>query len=387
MPGPILLFVMLAILALPASARPAAMPKQAIAGAACLPMREPVTIRLADFDSAAEIAAPPAGLRVRAVAVLFAGSDIADKDGTIVGADDAVVSRPLRQVADRLACAGIASLRYAKRYVTGATTADRAKFDRLTGADLATDGRTAVAFVRARPAFAHVPVALVGWSEGTTVAMAVAAAEPDVRAAVLMAPVVDSPAATVQRHYLRVGKPYLERYAKAGALDADAIARADAGPGGPLPRVFVRMFRGFAPGERINRLLDTNKDGRIAFAEADAIIAGWYADTPGGGLGINATGAALKGVAAAYSAASPPILILQGLNDANVDPAASKAFAARPDARRRVTLRTYPGLGHSLGPAASMTEDRLLPTADAPLSDMVGWLTAILHRSARCRAE
>ena len=351
--------------------------------AACLPQREALTLRLADFDSPAEIVRPPAGVVARGVAVLFAGSDIADLDGAVVGRGDAIVSRPLRQIADRLACAGIASLRYNKRYVTGATSADRARFDRLNGTDLAADGRAALAFVHQRADLSMLPTALIGWSEGTTVAMAVAAAEPKVTALVLVAPVIASPAATAQAQYLRVGKPYLARYATGGALDADAIAAADAGPGGVMAHIFVRMFRGFRPGERVNPLLDTDKDGRIGFAEADPIIASWYADTPGGGLGIASTGRALKGVADAFAPATPPMLIVQGLSDAMVDPALARAFADRTNVRARVTLLTYAGLGHSLGPAPSIAEDGLLPAARKPLDDLSTWLAAALRRPLR----
>ena len=352
------------------------------ASVACTPRSEPVVLRLAGFDSPAEIELPPAGTRPRGVAILFAGSDVADKDGAIVGDTGRVIARPLRQVADRLACGGYASLRYNKRYVTGATTVDRARFDRLTGSDLVADGRAAIALVRTRAALAGLSLVVVGWSQGTTVAMAVAAAEPKVRAIVLMAPVTISPASNAQAQYGRVGKPYLQRYASAGALDAAAIARANAGPGGMLAHVFTGMFRGFSPGERVNRLLDTNKDGRISFAEADPVIATWYADTPDGGLGMDATGRALKGVADAYTPSTPPMLILQGLNDGNVDVAATRAFAARPDARARVMLLTYRGLGHSLGPAKSMLEDGLRPMAPKPLDDMTRWLDLTLGPAA-----
>lgn len=355
--------------------------------AACLPQREAVTLRLADFDSPAEIVTPPAGTLARGVVVLFAGSDVADLDGAIVGRDDAIVSRPLRQIVDRLACAGIVSLRYNKRYVTGATAVDRTRFDRLNGSDLADDGRTALAFVRRRSALATLPIALIGWSEGTTVAMAVAETDPGVKALVLMAPVIASPAVTSQVQYLRVGKPYLARYATGGVLDADAIARADAGPGGVLAHIFVRMFRGFRPGERVNPLLDTDKDGRIGFVEADPIIASWYADTPDGGLGIAATGRALMGVADAYSPSTPPMLILQGLSDAMVDPALAGAFARRVDVRERATLLTYPGLGHSLGPASSAAEDGLLPVARKPLDDLSSWLAAAFGRPMRASSR
>jgi hypothetical protein len=191
-----------------------------------------------------------------------------------------IVSRPMRQVAERLACSGFASLRYNKRYVTGPTTVDRAKFDALNGVDFADDGRAAFAFVRRRPGLAKLPLGLVDWSEGTTTAMALAAKNPSIRALVLMAPVVEPSARVAQAQYGRVGKPYLMRFATNGALDRDAIARADEGSGGDLAHIFVRMFRGFRPGERVNPLLDKNGDGRIAFVEADPVIASWHADGP-----------------------------------------------------------------------------------------------------------
>lgn len=346
--------------------------------AVCAPRRDSVQLALADFTSPAEIVMPPAGVRAIGVAVLFAGSDVADMDGAVLGRGGKIVSRPLRQVADRLACAGVATLRYNKRHVTGPTAVEREKFDRLTGDDLLQDGRTALAFIRARESLAPLPVALVGWSEGTTVAMAVSAAEPAVRALALMAPVVDTSAAVAQQQYGRIGRPYLMRFAKDGTLDADLIAKAESGPGGVLPQIFVRMFKGFRPGEKVNPLLDTNHDGRITFSEADPVIASWYADTPDSGLGMSATGRALPGVKAALGPQTPPVLMLQGLNDSMIDPAAALALSRSEGIGQRVMLKTYPGLGHSLGPARSATEDELLPVAAQPLDDIAHWLRALL---------
>jgi pimeloyl-ACP methyl ester carboxylesterase len=204
--------------------------------------------------------------------------------------------------------------------------------------------------------------------------MAVASSEPSVSALVLISPVVESSARVAQAQYGRVGRPYLMRFATNGQLDADAIARAAAGPGGDLAQIFVRMFRGFRPGERVNSLLDPNGDGRISFAEADPIIASWYADRPGSGLGMASTERSLKGVADAFTTATAPLLILQGMNDSMIAPAAAEAFAARPDARARVRFVSYKGLGHSLGRAQSVQEDALLPMDGKPLSDMVDWL-------------
>jgi dienelactone hydrolase len=300
-------------------------------------------------------------------------------DGAIEGAEGRIISRPMRQIADRLACAGFASLRYNKRFVTGPTTVDRARFDALSGSDFVADGRIALAFAKADPGLTKLPIGLVGWSEGTTTAMAVAASEPSVHALVLLAPVVDSSAHVAQAQYGRIGKPYLMRFATDGALDADAIARADAGPGGDLAHIFVRMFKGFRPGERVNPLLDTNSDGRISFSEADPIIASWYVDRPNSGLGMSSTARASKGVAEAFSPTTAPLLILQGTNDSMIDPGAAKAFAGRADAQQRVTLILYQGLGHALGHAVSAQEDGLLPTADKPLDAMAKWLERTLR--------
>ena len=349
--------------------------------ATCTPLREAVSVPLPGFASPGELVMPPQHRPCRGLLVLFGGSDVADLDSAIEGAGRAIVSRPLRQVADALACAGFVTLRYNKRYVTGATSVDRAKFDLLDGADFAADGRAAVAFARARPALAALPLGLAGWSEGTTVAVAVAAAEPEVCALVLMAPVVDTPVRVAQAQYGRIGKPYLQRYAAPDrTLDAAAIARADAGGGGLLTHVFVRMFRGFSPGERLNPLLDTDHDNRISFAEADPILASWYADVPGGGLGTSGTARALKGVADAFGPATPPMLILQGLNDAMIGPQAAQAFARQPGMRGRVRLLTYAGLGHSLGRAASAQDDSLAPVAARPLGDMAAWLRKTLRK-------
>ncbi|MEG3126072.1 serine aminopeptidase domain-containing protein [Sphingomonas sp. GB1N7] len=346
----------------------------------CSPVREAASLSLPAFESAAELVTPPQGVRLRGIVVLFPGSDVADLDGAIEGVNGTIISRPMLQVANRLACAGIASFRFNKRYVTGPTTVDRAKFDALNGADFAADGRAAVAFVKARAELQKVPLGLVGWSEGTTVAMAVAATNPLVRALVLMAPVVDTPAQVAQAQYQRIGKPYLARYASSQGLDAKAIARADAGPGGDLAHIFVRMFRGFRPGERVNPLLDRNADGRITFAEADLIIRSWYADGPNSGLGMASTARALKGVRDAFSATTAQILMLQGLNDSMIDSSAAQRFARQPDARKRVKLVTYAGLGHSLGAAISPQNDKLLPVAQKPLDDMATWLDEALSR-------
>ena len=355
----------------------------ALAGpAACHPRAEDFTLSLPGAASRAEILRPPGGT-ASAVMVLIHGSDVADLDNSIVGAGGRVVSTPLRDVAVAMACAGIATIRYDKRHVTGPDKVDRTAFDKLNLQDFLADAGFALDAARSRPDLAKVAPLAFGWSEGTTVAAALAAARPEIRGVILQAPVIDSFAASLQQDFARVGAPYLQRYATGGSVDAAAIARAEAGPGGVLAQVYVHMFKGFAPGERINPLLDRNKDGRIDIAaEAMPVIAGWFADGPGGGLSIYATGVALPGVRAQLPRIAAPVLIVQGLADGNIDAAAATALSGS----RGVTVRLYPGLGHTLGPSVSPLEDGFAPADARPLADMTAWARAVLRRSIPLRS-
>ena len=66
-----------------------------------------------------------------------------------------------------------------------------------------------------------------------------------------------------------------------------------------------------------------------------------------------------------------PVLILQGENDGNIDPAyARKLKTLLPDS----TLKLYPGLGHSLGKAPDITQDNFAPMETAPMNDMAQWM-------------
>ena len=187
---------------------------------------------------------------------------------------------------------------------------------------------------------------------------------------------IESFAASLQADFGRVAVPYMRRYATNGSVDAAAVARAEAGPGGVLAQVYVHMFKGFAPGEMLSPLLDNNKDGRIDIAaEAAPVIRGWFADGPDGGLSIYATGIALPGVRAQLPRIKAPVLILQGTADGNIDDAAARSLAATPG----VTVRLYPGLGHTLGPSLSPLEDQFLPIAAAPLTDMTAWVQRTLR--------
>lgn len=117
--------------------------------------------------------------RVPAI-VTITGSGASDRDETL-----SIVKgyRPFRQVADTLARHGIAVLRLDDRG-WGESTGDHST---ATSVDFAEDVRTALAWLRARPEIDARRLGLVGHSEGGLIAPMVAAAEPELRAIVLMA--------------------------------------------------------------------------------------------------------------------------------------------------------------------------------------------------------
>ena len=63
-----------------------------------------------------------------------------------------------------------------------------------------------------------------------------------------------------------------------------------------------------------------------------------------------------------------------GLADAEYLRLAHAALAAAGNTEH--TLKLYPGLGHSLGPAADITKDEFAPMAGGPMNDMAAWLRA-----------
>lgn len=190
-------------------------------------------IALPGFDSLAELMLP--SHKLWGAAVLVHGSDVEDQDGTTVFRGQ-VVSRPLKRIAEVLACKGLATVRYNKRYVTGPTSVNRLAFDKLTLQDFAADAEQALE-AKARTELAHAPIFLVGWSEGTTVVAEVAARRRDLAGVIFISPVTTSFATTLQRQWPATARPYVARYAKNGVIDAEGVAAAAEGPGGLLAQV------------------------------------------------------------------------------------------------------------------------------------------------------
>ena len=115
--------------------------------------------------------------------VTITGSGPEERDESIPGVNG---YRPFRQVADTLGRRGIAVLRLDDRG-TGGSDAGPTGAAAPTSADFADDIRAGLAYLRTRRDIDATRLALVGHSEGGLIAPMIAAADPKLRALVLMA--------------------------------------------------------------------------------------------------------------------------------------------------------------------------------------------------------
>ncbi|MEO1008548.1 MAG: alpha/beta fold hydrolase [Planctomycetota bacterium] len=185
------------------------------------------------------------GDRVPAV-LLLAGSGPTDRDGN---QPPILNTNLLRQVAERLAADGIASLRYDKRacrvYASSFPPLDEMgpffAMDRFVA-----DARGALAWLRERPEIDASRVGVLGHSEGGVVALRVATEEPDSVAAAFLLATPGRPIAVLMREQFAAqleasGVPDDSAGRALAKLDA-AIAAAVAGE--PFPENLPPAMRG-----------------------------------------------------------------------------------------------------------------------------------------------
>ena len=232
----------------------------------------------------------PSGVTGRVPAVVtITGSGQQDRDEYIAVAGG---YRPFRQVADTLGRRGIAVLRLDDRMIgaSGGTVG--------TSADYADDVRAAVAWLREQPEIDPERIALVGHSEGGLIAPMVAATDPRLKGAVLMA----GPSQT--------GRQILT-FQQKQAIDLE-------------PSI--------APASR-----DSAYRANMAMTDSSAATNPWLRYF-----------LAYDPLATASRVTTVPILILQGATDHQVTPeqapALERAFTAAGN--RDVTMRVFPELNH-----------------------------------------
>ena len=145
---------------------------------------EEVTIRANGYTLAGTLLLPR-GARGRvpaAVMITGSGPQTRDSELRMPGLEN---YRPFRQIAERLASRGIAVLRVDDRGIGGST--GRETLESATTSSFADDTRAQVAYLRARREIDPQRIALIGHSEGASIAMMVASTDARIRAIVLLA--------------------------------------------------------------------------------------------------------------------------------------------------------------------------------------------------------
>jgi pimeloyl-ACP methyl ester carboxylesterase len=354
-------------------------------------------------------------------AVLFLqGSGPVDRDETLIE-PDGTVSKPFLQLSQALIARGIAVLRYDKRGVCPPSRpCDPVASAAQSKPILTEDAALAYARMIANPRIDADRTAVLGHSEGTWLAPALAQRFPDIRALVLIGTGLGP------MHVLSYSQVTLPLLGAAlydadgdGALVAEEVAFTDPAAIARFQerirdqgRIFLLQYEG---GENprpigLNPRIDANGDGKIdlltelrpvyetmfANIAAPLPIIERYADpavlpivsaTLGHGFDTRLYAsyqdepldASLRTLL--NLASKPQILIVNGEHD-DQTPASSARLLANglADAGFPVTLLIYPGLSHTLSSQADMFAAYGAAMQPGPAADIAAWLEQALRR-------
>jgi hypothetical protein len=304
---------------------------------------EEVTVKVDGYTLAGTLLLPRGAKRRVPAVVTITGSGQQTRDG-VVPVQGLREYRPFRQIAEELASRGVAVLRADDRGV-GASTG-RETLANATTSGLAADTRAQVAYLRTRPEIDPERIALVGHSEGGSIAMMIAGGDSRVRAVVLMG---------------AMGKMGREVNL---AQQEEALAAATA---------LTEEQKAAARAQQREILRTIIEGGDMSKLPPEAALP-WFREY----LTFDPL--------AAVRRVRQPILILQGELDRQItaDHAALLERAAREAGNRDVTTRLFPGLNHLFLPAktGAVGEYTKLPTtavgADV-LTTLGAWLETHLR--------
>lgn len=356
-------------------------PAQAGGGVAAV-RSEMLRLNFGDFQSRAELTYPAGAAGGSPTVILIPGSSPEGMNADI-GARPGMppLSHIFLDIAHYLTPQGFAVLRYNKHYVTSATQVDYQRYyTKLTLQQMLRDAEQVLQAAESDPHVDHRHIFLYGWSEGSTVAAALAVRHPELAGLIVQGALAYSWRDTFRYQITQVGLPYLRQFAPSGRVTNRTMAQAEAGGGGLVAKSIVFYLadpRQTTGPLAINPRLDTNHDGAIDIdsefvPRLNAILDIVFG--PHGPDRIYGPGYALPTVTAQAPRLRLPMLILQGANDANVPPRGARHLDAALTANPDHTLLLYPGLGHTLGQAASPIDDNFRPIAPAPLADLTAWL-------------
>lgn len=343
-----------------------------------------ITADLGDFVTPVRLDYPARG-GPAPVVMLIHGAGYQDMDATVLNEVGVFRSHNFADIAAALTARGFAVLRYNKHYVTGPEQAT----DEYAGLslqqmtkDARTVLRTALTDPRTTPHIDSHRVFLFGWSEGSTIAAALAAEHPDFAGLIIQGG-VNLPWRDGLLYQARdVAVPYLRRFAVNGRLNADGLRRAWQTDAGRQAKEWTSfLIPGLANGDfSAEPTFDANHDRAIDIDRELLPALPSFIDQllgPTGPIARYGPGRALPTTLQQAPSLHLPVLILQGETDGNVPAAAAVNLdrtldrLGNPDHQ----LLLYLGLGHSLGAAPAVWEDRLLPLDSQPLNDLATWLS------------
>ncbi len=347
------------------------------------------TVDFGDFQSKAELTYPANAAAGSPAVILIHGAGPADMDFTVSGGNGAPVSHIFKDIADYYTPRGVAVLRYNKHYVAGPNQADVAKYAMLDLTQIERDAEQVLLAAEHNPHVNAHRIYLYGWSEGSVIAAALAARHPEVAGLIVQGPVAEPWRDTIRYQILRVGLPYALSFAADGKITADVLQKAFTGSGGLTAKgdliYFIDQSFNQTHQVTVNSFLDANGDG--ALDPSSEITPGVerlldLLFSPQGPFGIYGPGRTLPTVTEQAPTLTLPVLILQGANDANVPAAGAQTLDSVLAGHADHTLKVYAGLGHSLGPAGSISDDGFRPIAAAPMDDTLAWIAAHMTGSA-----
>lgn len=361
-----------------------ALPEAATPGIA----REDFTVDFDGFRARAQLTYPEAGTAPFPLVILVAGSGPADMDVTLAGPDGKAAHRLFHDISDHLTLRGYATVRYNKRHVKSATEhpGEEDYAGKVTPQQLQADLVRVYETVAAHPRIDPSRIVVYGWSEGALIATGAVLAHPEIAGLILHAPLSGTYRDLARFQLVELGLPFLREVVDSdrdGYLTEGEIVTARGGEVGvALRSVFpILIERSWLGGTRIRRVLDRDRDDRLAIADEvapplDGLIAHWDEAQVQWDQRAYTTTDQPDLVAQQLPRYRGPILLLHGDYDGNIPAADSRQILAALLAAGHDdhTARFYSGLGHTLGPATDRYRDLYAPIAPEVLLDVATWL-------------
>ena len=353
--------------------------------------RAEMTVPLSeDLSTDAEITFPSQRRGPFPTVLLIQGRGPLDKDLSIDG--PAGKSHLFRDLADDLTARGFAVVRFNKRHVRGPDDIDLPSFVR--DADTHTfrdDALKVFDEALAHPQVDPKNVFVYGFGEGSTLATSVVRDRPGKVAGLILQGAIGQPYEEIVKSWFAdLTPPYLARFSYRDMLDGILVGRAlhsaAAAPALLATKMLAVSYTRSGERAELSPLVDSNRDGIIEIEREYIPKIDYLVELSFGPLGflqIYAADKAIPPVPELLDASvTPPILVLQGGNDATTPPINAEHIEARlldlsyPDYQ----VKLYPHLGHSLGPAGHPIDDLDRPIEARVKQDIGLWLAAHIRK-------